>query len=100
MSKSRRRLTAALAAAACMAVGTGVAQADPGFPPVFPPDQNQLPQLPSEPQIYRALPIPVPDQDPWYDDPADLESYAPGQIVRSRKVQTRLLGLPIPVYTK
>ncbi|APA97863.1 Triacylglycerol lipase [Nocardia seriolae] len=100
MSKSRRRLTAALAAAACMAVGTGVAQADPGFPPVFPPDQNQLPQLPSEPQIYRALPIPVPDQDPWYDDPADLESYAPGQIVRSREVQTRLLGLPIPVYTK
>ncbi|WP_040815150.1 lipase family protein [Nocardia concava] len=99
MSKSRRRLTVALAAA-CMAVGTGVAQADPGFPPVFPPDQNQLPQLPSEPQIYQALPVPVPSQDPWYDDPADLDAYAPGQIVRSREVQTRLLGLPIPVYTK
>ncbi|GAB0105168.1 lipase family protein [Nocardia sp. JMUB6875] len=98
MSKSRRRLTVALAAA-CMAVGTGVAQADPGFP-VFPPDQNQLPQLPSEPQIYQALPVPVPSQDPWYDDPADLDAYAPGQIVRSREVQTRLLGLPFPVYTK
>ncbi|MVU77649.1 triacylglycerol lipase [Nocardia sp. ET3-3] len=99
MGKSRRRMTLALAAA-CVAMGTGVAQADAGFPPVFPPDQNQLPQLPSEPQVYQALPIPVPDQDPWYDDPADLESYAPGQIVRSREVQTRLLGLPIPVYTK
>ncbi|MEC3953664.1 lipase family protein [Nocardia sp. CDC153] len=99
MDKSRRRLGVALAAA-CVVAGTGVAQADTGFPPVFPPDQNQLPQLPSEPQIYRALPIPVPDQDPWYDDPADLDSYAPGQIVRSREVQTRLLGVPFPVYTK
>ncbi|GAB4587978.1 lipase family protein [Nocardia sp. IFM 10818] len=78
--------------------GGGLAVADPL--PVFPPDQNQLPQLPSEPQLYDALPIPVPDEDPWYDDPADLESYAPGQIIRTRSVQTRLLGIPFPVDTR
>ncbi|WP_067698471.1 lipase family protein [Nocardia jejuensis] len=85
---------------ALVAVSAGVASADPGYP-TFPPDQNQLPQLPfSEPQIYDLLPIPVPDEDPWYDDPADIASYAPGQIVRSREVQTRVLGIPFPVYTK
>jgi len=67
---------------------------------VFPPDQNQLPQLPSEPQLYDQLPIPTPSEDPWYNDPEDLASYAPGQIVRTREVQTRLVGLPLPVYTK
>ncbi|AYF78675.1 triacylglycerol lipase [Nocardia yunnanensis] len=86
---------------ACLTVAAaGVAAADPEFPPSFPPDQNQLPQLPSEPQLYDLLPIPSPDQDPWYDDPANLADYAPGEIVRSREVQTRLLGLPVPVYTK
>ncbi|WP_424809522.1 lipase family protein [Rhodococcus sp. 27YEA15] len=78
----------------------GQAVADPAFPPSFPLDQNQLPQLPSEPQIYDLLPIPAPDNDPWYDDPADVASYAPGQIVRTREVQTRLVGIPFPVYTK
>ncbi|WP_405162741.1 lipase family protein [Nocardia sp. NBC_01499] len=76
----------------------GIAAADPY--PSFPPDQNQLPQLPAEPQIYDMLPIPVPAEDPWYADPDDLASYAPGQIIRSRTVQTRILGIPFPVDTK
>ncbi|MEU8901071.1 lipase family protein [Nocardia sp. NPDC048505] len=96
--KNLRRLV--LAAAACaMASGVGVASAQPGLP-AFPPDQNQLPQLPAEPQLYDALPIPTPAEDPWYADPPNLESFAPGAVVRSREVQTRLLGIPFPVYTK
>ncbi|CAM4439070.1 lipase family protein [Nocardia ninae] len=86
-------------AALCLAVSSaGVATGDPY--PTFPPDQNQLPQLPAEPQIYDLLPIPVPAEDPWYADPADLASYAPGQIIRTRSVQTRILGIPFPVDTK
>ncbi|MEV6560255.1 lipase family protein [Nocardia sp. NPDC051756] len=85
--------------ALCLAVSSaGIAAGDPY--PAFPPDQNQLPQLPAEPQIYDLLPIPVPAEDPWYADPDDLASYAPGQIIRSRTVQTRILGIPFPVDTK
>ncbi|MFI6172216.1 lipase family protein [Nocardia sp. NPDC051052] len=85
--------------ALCLAVSSaGLAAADPY--PAFPPDQNQLPQLPAEPQIYDLLPIPVPAEDPWYADPEDLASYAPGQIIRSRTVQTRILGIPFPVDTR
>ncbi|WP_067826408.1 lipase family protein [Nocardia inohanensis] len=100
MTKSRGRL-ALLALAACVTVGSaGVAAADPDYPATFPADQNQLPQLPTEPQLYDLLPIPSPDNDTWYDDPADLAAYAPGQIVRSRDVQTRVLGIPFPVFTR
>lgn len=85
--------------ALCLAVSSaGIAAADPY--PAFPPDQNQLPQLPAEPQIYDLLPIPVPAEDPWYADPDDLAAYAPGQIIRSRTVQTRILGIPFPVDTR
>ncbi|WP_373365091.1 lipase family protein [Nocardia cyriacigeorgica] len=92
---------ASIVVAACVAwAGGGVAAADSAFPPSFPPDQNQLPKLPSEPQLYDMLPIPTPAEDPWYDDPPNPASYAPGAIVRSREVQTRLLGIPFPVYTK
>lgn len=87
-----------LAVLCLVASSAGVAASDPY--PTFPPDQNQLPQLPSEPQLYDLLPIPVPAEDPWYNDPADLASYAPGQIIRSRTVQTRILGIPFPVHTK
>lgn len=85
--------------ALCLAVSVGGLATAAPLPP-FPPDQNQLPQLPSEPDIYGVLPIPVPSQDPWYDDPSDLAAFQPGQIIRSRVVQTRLVGLPAPVFTK
>lgn len=78
--------------------GVGVAAAEP-YPP-FPPDQNQLPQLPTEPDLYDLLPIPTPAEDPWYDTPSDIGSYVPGQIIRTRNVQTRVLGIPFPVDTK
>ncbi|MEV0245178.1 lipase family protein [Nocardia sp. NPDC050712] len=97
--KNLRRLALALASACVVASGVGVASAQPGLP-AFPPDQNQLPQLPAEPQLYDLLPIPTPAEDPWYADPPNLASFAPGDIVRSRDVQTRLLGLPFPVYTR
>nr|WP_138917950.1 lipase family protein [Gordonia effusa] len=81
------------------ATSGAVASAAP-FPKSFPPNQNQLPQLPSEPDIYKLLPIKSPDVDPWYRDPANIAGYKPGQIVRTRQVQTRVAGIPFPVYTK
>ncbi|MEV6067744.1 lipase family protein [Nocardia sp. NPDC052001] len=95
-----RRLLVLATSACLVTAGAGAAGAEPDFPPTFPPNQNQLPQLPTEPQIYDLLPIPSPDQDPWYNDPENIADYQPGEIVRSREVQTRLLGLPVPVYTK
>ena len=100
MSKTwLRHSTVAMISAVAVLVGANTAAGDP-TDIVFPPDQNQLPQLPSEPQLYDQLPIPTPSEDPWYNDPEDLASYAPGQIVRTREVQTRLVGIPVPVYTK
>lgn len=92
--------TAALLTVIGVAAGGGVAAADPEFPPTFPPSQNQLPQLPSEPELYDVLPIPVPDKDPWYADPPNMAELAPGHIVRTRDVQTRILGVPFPVHTR
>ncbi|CCQ13521.1 Lipase [Rhodococcus sp. AW25M09] len=100
MYRIKRAAIVAVVVTAVVMSGAGVAAANPGFPPSFPLGQNQLPQLPTEPQIYDVLPISVPDQDSWYDDPSGIGDYAPGQIVRSREVQTRLLGIPFPVYTR
>jgi hypothetical protein len=41
-----------------------------------------------------------PSEDPWYTVPSDLESYNPGETIRSRRVSNRLeplLPLPVPV---
>ncbi|WP_043653205.1 lipase family protein [Nocardia thailandica] len=63
-------------------------------------DDIPLPPLPNEAQVYPAVvPLPTPDRDPWYDDPADLDRLAPGDVVRTRVVQTTSLGLPVPVHT-
>jgi hypothetical protein len=37
---------------------------------------------------------------PWYNDPTDLTSFEPGQVIRTRTVQTRVLGIPFPVDTE
>lgn len=100
---SLKRWTIGMVLALCavlIALNPVSAWADPGFPPTFPPDQNQLPQLPREPDIYHALPVPSPDRDPWYNDPANLAKLKPGSVIRSRVVQTRLLGIPVPVFSK
>lgn len=86
MHRTTRAVTVLAAAAAITISGTGIAAASPDFPPSFPLDQNQLPQLPTEPQLYDLLPIPAPDQDPWYEDPSDIGDLQPGQIVRAREV--------------
>ncbi|KAK1142378.1 hypothetical protein N8T08_007930 [Aspergillus melleus] len=41
-----------------------------------------------------------PSQDAWYDQPIDIDSYAPGQVIRTRQVSNRLqslLTLPVDV---
>lgn len=79
---------------------SGIASATPSFPNKFPPNENQLPALPKEPKIYDALPVTPPDKDRWYRDPANLAELKPGSIIRSRVIQTRLLGIPVPVFAK
>ncbi|MFI5779041.1 lipase family protein [Nocardia sp. NPDC051570] len=85
---------AVLALGACLMVATATtAWADSDQPPP--------PPVPSEEQIYPAVvPLPTPDQDPWYDDPDDLAELHNGDIVRTRDVQSYALGIPIPVATK
>ncbi|KAF7592370.1 hypothetical protein BBP40_000354 [Aspergillus hancockii] len=44
-----------------------------------------------------AKPLP-PTQDPWYDQPANISDYAPGEAIRTRQVSNRLQSLlPVPV---
>ncbi|GAB18300.1 putative lipase [Gordonia effusa NBRC 100432] len=95
----RRLLLVLLSAVLLSGVGATTAMAAP-FPRTFPPNQNQLPDLPKERDIYRALPIKTPAADRWYEDPSNLDRMKPGQIIRSRVVQTRLLGIPVPVFSK
>ncbi|GAA4666800.1 lipase family protein [Gordonia humi] len=94
------RLSIVGAAALLALAGPPTVSAKPAFPQHFPSSQNQLPQLPTEPDIYDLLPIRTPEQDRWYRDPPNIDAYRPGQIVRTRIVQTRILGVPFPVHTK
>lgn len=87
--RSRLGATALLSAVA-LALAAGTATAD----------DFQLPPLPNEAQVYPAVvPLPTPQHDPWYADPADLDSRANGDVLRSRVVQTYALGIPVPVHT-
>ncbi|MEV0078169.1 lipase family protein [Nocardia neocaledoniensis] len=87
----RSRLgTTALLSAVALTLAAGTAAAD----------DFQLPPLPNEAQVYPAVvPLPTPQNDPWYADPADLDSHANGDVLRSRVVQTYALGIPVPVHT-
>ncbi|MFQ6398857.1 lipase family protein [Nocardia sp. KC 131] len=89
---------ASMAVAVCVIVAAPVAAADP-LPPM-PPDQNQLPNLPRESDLYKFLPVADPRTDPWYSQPADLDAMANGQIVRTRDVGTYLTGIPMPLTTR
>ncbi|WP_245998537.1 lipase family protein [Nocardia pseudobrasiliensis] len=65
------------------------------------PDPRPPLAIPSEQQIYPAVvPLTPPEHDPWYDDPVDLAELNNGDIVRTREVQSYVLGIPIPVTTK
>ncbi|MFG1797619.1 lipase family protein [Nocardia sp. NPDC049149] len=90
---------------------TGTALADPapsgsgqdGSQPAWPtrPGENQFPRLPSETDIYPFIPVPLPTDDPWYADPADLDNLANGDVIRKRVVTTYLLAVPWPpVHTE
>lgn len=100
---SLRKPVVAVAVSAVMLLmssvaGAATALADP-LPPM-PPDQNQLPDLPKEPDLYRHLPVPDPATDPWYAPPPGLDSMANGQIVRTRDVGTYVTGIPMPLTTR
>lgn len=88
------RLARTLVAAACVAVSVTVSIAGSAAA-----DDVPLPPLPNEAQLYGALPVPLPKDDPWYADPADLGGYRDGDIVRSREVQTHFLAIPVPVHS-
>lgn len=51
---------------------------------------------PNTPTIAAAGVLP-PEQDPFYRPPANIASAAPGRIVASREVTTKLGALPVPV---
>lgn len=88
--RSRRLGVPALLAVAVLAMTAGPAGAE----------DFQLPPLPNEAQVYPAVvPLPTPQQDPWYDDPSDFAAYGNGDVIRDRVVQTYALGIPVPVHT-
>ena len=40
----------------------------------------------------------LPTEDPWYDQPVNIASYAPGQTIRSRELPGKLApSIPLPV---
>ncbi|QIS10139.1 lipase family protein [Nocardia arthritidis] len=89
MSARRLSMLAGLGVCVLTAVSTAVAVAQPPIP------------LPSERQIYPAVvPLTPPESDPWYADPPNLDSLNNGDIVRTRDVQSYVLGIPIPVSTR
>jgi hypothetical protein len=43
-----------------------------------------------------AQPPPLPEDDPYFTAPASLASYAPGELIRARRVTVRAFELPVP----
>ena len=43
-----------------------------------------------------AAPVPLPDDDPFYAQPAGLAAATPGSVLRSRTVSATAYGVPIP----
>ncbi|CAH2354042.1 putative lipase 1 [[Candida] railenensis] len=41
-----------------------------------------------------------PDEDPFYDDPDDLQSYALGELIKIRKTPHQLRGIYLPISVK
>src|SRR4051794_12954922 len=48
------------------------------------------------PGVAGAAPVPLPDDDPFYAQPAGLAAAAPGTVLRSRTVSATAYGVPIP----
>lgn len=97
-------LALSLAVAAPASAGSDLPNTDQvGAQPAWPvrPEENQLPPLPRETDIYSVIPVPMPKDDRWYDDPADLDRYADGDVIRKRVVTSYLLAVPWPpVHTE
>lgn len=43
-----------------------------------------------------AAPVPVPEDDPFYDVPADVADYENGEVIASRPIRPRAFELPLP----
>jgi hypothetical protein len=43
-----------------------------------------------------AAPLPIPENDPFFAAPANLEDLEPGEIIRTRTFQPKVLELPMP----
>ncbi|WP_183095237.1 lipase family protein [Nocardioides stalactiti] len=52
---------------------------------------------PSAPSAGAAGGIPVPDEDPFYAQPADLAASEPGDVLDSREVEVNAYSMPLPV---
>src|SRR5690349_23840183 len=43
-----------------------------------------------------AATLPIPENDPFFAAPANLDDLEPGEIIRTRTIQPKLLEIPVP----
>lgn len=48
------------------------------------------------PTTAAAAPVPIPEEDPFFAAPANLDELEPGAIIRSRAIQPTLFAIPLP----
>src|SRR5690349_16893215 len=48
------------------------------------------------PSAASAAPLPIPENDPFFAAPANLDDLQPAEIIRTRTFQPKVLELPVP----
>src|SRR6188508_252216 len=49
--------------------------------------------------VAHAASVPEPEDDPFYDVPANVASYAPGDVIDARPITALVYALPVPADT-